>query len=232
MIRKAIILAAGFGKRLHPLTLNRPKPLLKIGKETLLSNTIKFLIKFGITEVVINVHYLADQIISYINENKFDLKITVIKENEKILDTGGGVFNAINNFSDNPFVIINPDTIWNLKYIEELKKMEIFFLENKKIKCSLLVVDKKKSFDQSFKGDFNLENNFIKRKNSVSLNYIYTGLQIIKPEVFFNINLEVFSINKVWNNLIENNDLYGMESKIDFLHVSNLNIYKNLLKKF
>jgi len=232
MIRKAIILAAGFGKRLQPLTLNCPKPLLKIGEETLLSNTIKFLTKFGITEIVINVHYLADQIISYINENEFNLKINVIKEKEKILDTGGGVLNAINNFSGNPFVIINPDTIWNLQYIEELKKMEILFLENKKIKCSLLVVNKKKSFDQSFKGDFNLENNFIKRNSSVSLNYIYTGIQIIKPEVFFDINLEVFSINKVWNNLIENNELYGIESRIDFLHVSNLNIYKNLLNKF
>ena len=95
-----------------------------------------------------------------------------------------------------------------------------------------MVVNKKKSFDQSFKGDFNLENNFIKRNSSVSLNYIYTGIQIIKPEVFFDINLEVFSINKVWNNLIENNELYGIESRIDFLHVSNLNIYKNLLNKF
>ena len=87
MIKKAMILAAGFGKRLNPLTLNCPKPLLKIGKETLLSNTIYFLEQSKIKEVVINVHYLADQIIEYVNKKKFNLKVTIIDEKEKILDT-------------------------------------------------------------------------------------------------------------------------------------------------
>ena len=100
-----------------------------------------------------------------------------------------------------------------------------------KIKCSLLVVNKKKSFDQYFEGDFNLENNLIKRKNNNGLAFIYTGLQIIKPEVFFNLGMEVFSINTIWNNLIENNYLYGMESDLNFLHVSNLKIYQNLQEK-
>ena len=63
------------------------------------------------------------------------------------------------------------------------------------------------------------------------MNYIYTGLQIINPEVFFNIDKKIFSINKIWNKLIENGDLHGLESNIDFLHVSTLNIYKNILKK-
>ena len=75
MIKKAMILAAGFGKRVNPLTLKLPKPLLKVGNETLLSNTIKFLEASGIEEIVINVHYLADQIIEYVNEKKFNLTI-------------------------------------------------------------------------------------------------------------------------------------------------------------
>ena len=107
--------------------------------------------------------------------------------------------------------------------------MEKIFFENKK-KCSLLVVNKTKNFDKSFKGDFNLENNLINRKNEFNLNYIYTGLQIIKPEVFSGLSSSVFSMNKIWNKLIENNELYGKESNIDFLHVSTLNIYKSLLK--
>ena len=78
MIKKAMILAAGFGKRLLPLTLKNPKPLLKIGNETLLSNTIKFLQLSGIEEVVINTHYLEKQIVNYINKKKFSLKINVI----------------------------------------------------------------------------------------------------------------------------------------------------------
>ena len=231
MIKKAMILAAGFGKRIHPLTLKHPKPLLKIGKETLLSSTLKFLKLFGIKQVVINVHYLGEQIVDYISRNKFDLTVTVVKEKDKILDTGGGVLNAIQHFSNLPFLIINPDTIWNLHYLKELKLMEKSFFENKNNKCSLLVVNKKKSFDQSFKGDFNLENNIISRKNRDDLNYIYTGLQVIKPEVFSDLDARVFSINRIWDKLIETNELHGIESNIDFLHVSTLDIYKSLLEK-
>jgi len=231
MIKKAMILAAGFGKRINPLTLKQPKPLLKIGNETLLSNTLKFLEQLGIKLVVVNVYYLGEQIIDYINKNKFNLTIKIVKEKDKILDTGGGVLNAIQYFSNEPFLIINPDTIWNSYYLEELKLMEKAFFENKKSKCSLLVVNKKKSFDQSFKGDFNLENNLISRKDKNDLNYIYVGLQIIKPEVFSGLDLKVFSINKIWDQLIEGNELHGMESNVDFLHVSNLDIYKSLLEK-
>ena len=231
MIKKAMILAAGFGKRVHPLTFKSPKPLLKIGNETLLSNTIKFLELFGIKQSIINVHYLGEQIVDYINRNQFNLTINIVKEKDKILDTGGGVLNAIQYFSNEPFLVINPDTIWNSNYLKELKLMEKSFFENKKSKCLLLVVNKEKSFDKSFKGDFNLKNNLISRKDIDHLNFIYTGVQIIKPEIFSGIEVEVFSINKIWNKLIENNDLYGAESHIDFLHVSTLDIYKELSKK-
>jgi len=232
MIKKAMILAAGFGKRIHPLTLKHPKPLLKIGKETLLSNTLKFLKLFGIKQAVINVHYLGEQIVDYINRNQFNLTINIVKEKDKILNTGGGVLNAIQYFSHEPFLIINPDTIWNSHYLKELKLMEKSFFENKKSKCSLLVVNKKKSFDQSFKGDFNLKNNLINRKDKEDLDSIYTGLQIIKPEVFNGLSEEVFSINRIWDKLIQRNELYGTESNIDFFHVSTLDIYKRLLEKY
>ena len=232
MIKKAMILAAGFGKRIHPLTLKHPKPLLKIGSETLLSNTLKFLELSEIKDVVINVHYLGEQIFSYIKNNKFNLNINIVKEKDKILDTGGGVLNAINYFLNEPFLIINPDTVWNSYYLKELKLMEKTLFENKKNKCSLLVVNKEKSFDQSFKGDFNLKNNLINREDGDNLNYIYTGLQIIKPEAFNGFSEEVFSINRIWDKLIQKNELYGVKSNISFLHVSTLDIYKRLLEKY
>ena len=232
MIKKAMILAAGFSKRIHPLTLKHPKPLLKIGNKTLLSNALNFLELFEIKQAVINVHYLGEQIVDYINRNQFNLTINIVKEKDKILNTGGGVLNAIQYFSNEPFLIINPDTIWNSHYLKALKLMEKSFFENKKSKCSLLVVNKKKSFDESFKGDFNLENYLINRKDKNKLNYIYTGMQIIKPEVFNGLSEEVFSINRIWDKLIQSNELYGMESNINFLHVTTLDIYKRLLEKY
>ena len=230
-ITKAMILCAGFGKRLRPLTFSSPKPLLKIGDNTLLSNTLNILEQFGIKQVVINVHYLGDQIIDYVKKNEFNMAVTTVREKDKILDTGGGVLNALQHFSNEPFIVINPDTIWNSSYLEEIKTMEKEFFINKKNKCFLLVVSKNKSFDQSFKGDFNLENNLITRKNTDDLKYIYTGVQIIKPDVFDHLNLKVFSLNKIWNELIQNKVLFGKESNINFLHVSTINIYKSLLEK-
>lgn len=225
---KAMILSAGYGKRLNPLTLQHPKPLLKIYNETLLSNTIKFLESYGIKHAVINVHYLGDQIIEYVKKNKFNLDIKIIRE-EEILDTGGGILNAIQHF-DEAFLCINPDTIWRSEYINELNSFEKDFF-TKKSKCSMLVVNKQKSFDKSFSGDFNLENGLINRKNKDDLQYIYTGLQIIKPEIFQGINKKIFSINTIWNKLIESKELYGFTSNNNFLHVSTLNVYENLLKK-
>jgi N-acetyl-alpha-D-muramate 1-phosphate uridylyltransferase len=231
MVKRAMILAAGFGKRINPLTLKKPKPLLKIGNETLLSNTIKFLESFGAELIVINVHYLSEQIIEYIKKNKFNVDIKIIKEEDQILDTGGALLNAIKYFSKEPFITINPDTIWNKDYLKELKSMENFFLKNKKIKSVLLLAKKEKSFDKDFVGDFNLNDNIINKENKKHLEYIYTGLQIIKPEILLNFNKKIFSINEIWNQLIKKNELFGIESKNEFLHVSKLEVYKNILKK-
>ena len=194
-----------------------------------LSNTLNFLESYGAKEVVINVHYLREKILNYIKIKKFRMDIKIVEEKNNILDTGGGILNALNYFSNEPFLVINPDTVWNLQYLNELKKMEKLFFENEKIKSLLLIVNKNKSFDKSLKGDFSLKKNLISRKKEDNLNYIYTGLQIINPSIFINFQEKVFSINKVWNILIENNELHGIESDINFHHVSNLKIYNELL---
>ena len=113
--------------------------------------------------------------------------------------------------------------------MKEIKTMEKKFFQNKK-RCLLLVVNKEKSFDQSFKGDFNLKNNLIKRDDYKNLNYVYTGIQIIEPRIFSGIDKKVFSINVVWDQLIQTNQLYGQESRNKFLHISTLDIYKKLIK--
>ena len=118
-IKKAIILGAGFGKRLNPLTLKTPKPLLEINGKSLLENTINILIKYGVEEISINTHHLSEKINDFVKKKKFKCLINLVNEKYKILNTGGGIFNISRNFSNEPFVVINPDTIWSENYLNE-----------------------------------------------------------------------------------------------------------------
>jgi len=228
-IKKAIILSAGYGKRLNPMTLSKPKSLLEINKKTLLENKIHILEKFGIEEIVINTHYLSDQINTFIDNKKFSSKIFLIKEHEKILDTGGGVLNAAKKFNNDPFFVLNPDTIWFQSYLDDFKTMEEQYFNND-YKGVLLVVDKTKSFDKTMKGDFNLKSNILDR-NVNEKRYIYTGSQILSNSVFKNKKIKPFSMNLIWDLLIKNKELLGVKSKQEFLHVTNLKIYNQLIEK-
>ena len=228
-IKKAIILSAGYGKRLNPMTLSKPKSLLEINKKTLLENTIHILEKFGINEIVINTHYLSDQINTFIDNKKFSSKIFLMEEHEKILDTGGGVLNAAKKFNNDPFFVFNPDTMWSQSYLDDFKTMEEQYFNND-YKGVLLVVDKTKSFDKTMKGDFNLKENILDR-NVNEKRYIYTGSQILSNSVFKNKKIEPFSMNLIWDLLIKNKELLGVKSKQEFLHVANLKIYNQLIEE-
>jgi len=226
-INTALILCAGFGKRLNPLTLNKPKPLLNINKTTLLENNINFIKKLGIKNILINTYYLKDQIEEYINKKNFNCKINVIEDGNSILDTGGGILNLIKNSENDNFIVFNPDTLWSKEYIEIVKSMEIFYLKNK-INNLLLVVNKKKSYDQRLKGDFNLNSKNI--LNYQEKNFIYTGCQIINRNIFSEIDKKIFSIIEIWNHLISQKKLYGYESLNNFVHVTDIEIFNKLLK--
>ena len=223
-IKYGMILAAGLGKRMQPLTLKTPKPLLEINNYTLLERAINLLISHGVQEISINVHYLPDQIRSFINRKKFKVKITISNEENLLLDTGGGVLKGTQNFGDNPFFVINPDTVWSKHYLTELKSLEAVYLKNNK--PTLLLVNKKLSIDPSFKGDFNLNNEKIS-KNSEN-QFIFTGLQIINRSVFTNEKSEVFSLNKVWNKLIKDKNLLGLESNQKFYHLNTSDMYRKI----
>jgi Nucleoside-diphosphate-sugar pyrophosphorylase involved in lipopolysaccharide biosynthesis/translation initiation factor 2B, gamma/epsilon subunits (eIF-2Bgamma/eIF-2Bepsilon) len=153
-VKKAIILGAGFGKRMRPLTKKIPKPLVKIRGVTLLENSITFLGSLGIKHIVVNSHHLHKKIISFIRKNKFSSKVHVVVEKGKILDTGGGILNASKKFKNQTFFVLNPDTIWRKEYRKEFRKLEKVYLKNKK--PAMLLVSKSKSYDRSFKNDFNL----------------------------------------------------------------------------
>ena len=223
-IKYGMILAAGLGKRMQPLTLKTPKPLLEINNYTLLERAINLLISHGVQEISINVHYLPDQIKSFINRKKFKVKITISNEENLLLDTGGGVLKGTQNFGDNPFFVINPDTVWSKHYLTELKSLEAIYLKNNK--PTLLLVNKKLSIDPSFKGDFNLNNEKISKDSENQ--FIFTGLQIINRSVFANEKSEVFSLNKVWNKLIKDKNLLGLESNQKFYHLNTSDMYRKI----
>ena len=226
-INTALILCAGYGKRLNPLTLEEPKPLLKINEITLLEKCINLIKFIGLKKVIVNTFYLKEKIENFIKLKEFDLDIQIIDDGEKILNTGGGILNMINSSSESDFLTFNPDTVWDKNYAEAINNMENFYFSNE-IKNVLLLANRNLSFDKKLKGDFNLLENIIK-KNSEN-NLIYTGCQIINKSLFESFSVNNFSVSRIWNELIKKNELYGYESFEEFYHLSSLEVYEELLK--
>ncbi|MDA7770008.1 sugar phosphate nucleotidyltransferase [Candidatus Pelagibacter sp.] len=226
-INTALILCAGYGKRLSPLTLVEPKPLLKVKEITLLEHCIDLIKSLGIKKIILNTFYLKEKIESFVEIKKFDLDITIIDDGKKILNTGGGILNMMNSSNDSDFLILNPDTVWNQGYFEKINAMENFYFTNQ-IKNILLLVNKNLSFDKKLKGDFNLLKNKIKK--DIQNDLIYTGCQIMNKDLFDSYSVSDFSISEVWSRLVNKNELYGYESIESFYHLTNLEIYKEILK--
>ena len=224
-IRTALILCAGYGKRLQPITNDIPKPLLKIKNTNLLDNALNFVQSLGISNIKINTFYLSEKIQNFIKSKNYPLNIDVVSDGEKILDTGGGIFNLIKQSEDEDFLILNPDTLWNSNYINTFNKMEKYYFKNN-VKNLLMVVNKNKSFDNRFKGDFSLNKN--KLSKEIKNEFIYTGCQILNKKVFQKINSNIFPIYEIWNDLINNKELYGYESLTEFIHLTDIEIFKKL----
>ena len=224
-IKTALILCAGLGKRLNPLTLNKPKPLLEVNSITILERCINLIIKFGVRKIFVNTFYLSNQIFEFIKNKEFEIDIQIIEDGKEILDTGGGILNMIENSGDNDFIIFNPDTLWNKDYIDEINKMQIFYFSNK-LDNLLLMANKKLSFDKNLKGDFELTKNLLKR--SENNDFIYIGCQILNKKLFEKYKIQNFSSSEIWNELLKNNKLNGYESNNKFYHLTNLETFKKL----
>mgnify|MGYP001194760109 CR=1 FL=1 len=224
-VKTGLILCAGLGKRLAPLTLKNPKPLLKLNNITILEKCINTSIKLGIKKIFLNTFHLGEQISEFIDYKKFSTDIQIIEDGNEILNTGGGILNMINHSDDNHFLVFNPDTLWNEGYVEEINKMQNFYFNNQ-LNNILLVTKKKLSFDQNLQGDFALKKNLLKKENDK--NFIYIGCQILKKDLFKNYKVKNFSISKIWDELLKKNELNGFESLNKFYHLTNLEIFKKL----
>ncbi len=224
-IKTALILCAGFGKRLLPLTNSTPKPLLEINKKKLLDNAINFVFQIGIKKIKINTFHLGGQIENFIKTISCSANIEIINDGKDILDTGGGILNLIKNTNEDDFLCLNPDTIWSVKDKNTIDKMQSFYFHNN-ITNLLMVVNRDKSFDERFKGDFTFEKNQLSKL--IKNDYIYTGCQIFNKKIFNNINKKIFSISEIWNDLLDKNELYGYESLNEFVHLTDIEIYNKL----
>ena len=224
-INTAFVLCAGFGKRLNPLTLDTPKPLIKFNNITVLETCINLIESLGIQQIIINTFYLRDQIHSFINNKKFRSKISIVEDGDKILDTGGGINNMMKHTSEENVLIFNPDTIWKKNYTNEIIEMEKLYF-SKQLKNILLLVKKELSFDKNLSGDFDLIDNLIIKNNDRK--FIYTGCQIINKKLLSDYKDKNFSISNVWNDLIKKKELYGFETSKEFYHLTDLETFKKL----
>ena len=227
-LKTAVIMCAGFGKRLKPLTNKVPKPLLKIGKKSLLENTIELLFKLKVKKILLNSHHLSQQIKQFVIKKKLSKKIKVFEEKRRILNTGGGVLNIIKSSKDKDYIIINPDTIWSKNHLSEIIKMKNLYFSKKALNM-LLVVKKSKSFDKRLNGDFSMKKNIL--TYNYRNEYIFTGCQIINKNLFTNLKKKIFPISLIWDKSIMYKRLYGYESKTKFIHITDIKIYKKLINK-
>lgn len=223
MIKKfsAMILAAGYGRRMMPLTEKIPKPLVEVNNVPLLKNTIEFLFDIGCNKIVINIHYKHQMVVDFINKF-FKYSNIVFSYEKKILGTGGGVKNAVNLFEDNNILITNSDIYWKKENLNDVKRLISGFSSNDF--CKLLLVDKEKSFGiRKNSGDFTLKQNKVTRwKNGEKVIY-YSGLQMVFLDIFKNIKTNKFSFNDIWDLQIQNKTLNGIKMNSDLYHVGDIN---------
>ena len=219
-IDTSIIFAAGFGTRMHPITKDIPKPLVRIGDKTLLDHTLELAKNGNVKYFYLNTHHLADQIERHVAK-KNDIKLNF--ETPKILDTGGGL-KAISYQLNTPVIFTsNVDAIWQGSNPFNMLR------ENwcdKKMDCLLLLIPLKNSIGHSKLGDFEkTQNGLIKRSKKSGL--IYSGVQIIKHSITQKNKKTIFSLNETWDELIEKERLYGIVYDGNWADVgSKENLYK------
>ena len=218
-----MILAAGYGKRMKKLTESKPKPLLKINNKELLRHNIDFFINLGCKKIVINTHYLYDKIQNFIEENYSNINIQLTYE-PTLLNTGGGIKNALKFLGENNFLVTNVDILWK----EKNKKDVLNFINNyQDIETCKLLLANENNFEGLKKpeGDFNFQNNLVTRWKKNDPHLYYTGLQIFNPIVFKLIEEVSFSLNKLWDLLIDKNNLHGEISCSKIVHIGDINAF-------
>ena len=214
----AMVLAAGLGTRMRPMTRTKPKPLQSVGGRTMLDHALDRLVGAGVQRAVVNTHYLAEQIEEHLRSRR-DIEIIISREDE-LLDTGGGIVKALPYFEGLPFFALNADLPWIDGAVPSLTRLQKGWNPDK-MDALLLMMQTDKARGFSTDGDFALESDGRLRRKDLSppRPFVWIGAQIVKPELFANPPARVFSNNHVWNLAESNSRLYGIEHDGTCFHV-------------
>ena len=222
MINTAMVLSAGLGTRLRPLTDHMPKPLLKFGAKPMLDHVLDQLADAGVTRAVVNVHYLAEQVIAHVQKRSTP-QITISDERKKLLESGGGIRHALPALNAEVFFTVNADALWHDQpgYIPALQRMMAFW--NPEIMDTLMLLSEKSQavgFDGP--GDYFIapDGKLSWRGDHAAAPYVYASVTIAKAPPFRAATDAVFSQKRIWDTQEKSGRLYGIVHDGPWYHCS------------
>lgn len=204
----AMVLAAGLGTRMRPLTDHTPKPLLSVAGRSLLDRTLDHLVAAGVTRAVVNVHYLADQIEAHLAGRR-DLHLTISDERRQLLETGGGLVKALPLLPGNPVLVINSDSIWTgAAPLSPLLRE----WDGARMDVLLLLTARDSATGYTRAGDFLLDDagRLIRRGNAETAPWVFTGAHLLNPALLAGESAVPFSLNRIWDRAIATGRAFGV----------------------
>ena len=216
----AMVLSAGFGKRMRPLTATRPKPLIEVAGRTLLDRALDRVEAAGITTAIVNVHYFADQIEAAVAARTGPLAIRVSDERSLLLETGGGVTRALPMIDADPFFVINSDNMWIDGSADALRLLAQRW-DGAAMDALLLLVPLARATGYEGRGDFHLDPwGTVTPRGEVRIApFVYSGVQLISKRLFHGEPVEAFSMWRAWNKALANGRLFGSVHQGLWFHV-------------
>ncbi len=210
-IGTAMVLAAGLGKRMRPLTATRPKPLVEVAGKPLLDHVLDRLRASGIGRVVVNVHYLADALEAHLKRKASDLDIRISNERDVLLETGGGVAKALPLIPDDPFLIVNSDNLWVDGPVDAIRLLADHW-DDAQMDALLLLIPLARAYCHSGQGDFHMDplGHLRRRSPGRVAPFVFTGVQIVSKRLFTDIPEGPFSFNLFWDRAIAAGRAYGL----------------------
>jgi MurNAc alpha-1-phosphate uridylyltransferase len=218
-INTAMVLAAGFGTRMRPITDTIPKPLVRLDGRALIDHALDRLAEAGITRSVVNVHYLADLIETHL-QGRPTPEIVVSDERGAVLETGGGVARALPLLGPHPFIVHNSDSVWKDGGRSNVAALTSGW-EPHRMDGLLLLARRDRSLGYDGRGDYTLgeDGRLARRPSEGEAAHVYAGVSILNPALFDGIADRAFSLNRIFDKAMAQGRLFGVELDGTWMHV-------------